>query len=1212
MIAQKIFQNKIQNKTALKNLIYTNFLYFGNQKAKKLADKIKKLGFEFGTKSGLSLNIEDLKILPGKTPEILKTKKKLTLIDEKFSKGSLTFVERLQQIINTWNTTSENLKNALIEYFELSDPFNSINIMAFSGARGNISQVRQLVGMRGLMATPSGDLIDVPIIHNFREGLSITDYLMSSYGARKGVVDTALRTADSGYLTRRLVEVAHDFIIRDFDCLTNKSIKIFVNEKTVKKIIGRCLAKDLYCEFNKKIILKKGEILTYKILTSLNLNKINVIYVYSPLLCESSRSICQKCYGWDLSKCQKISLGATIGIIAAQSIGEPGTQLTMRTFHTGGIFLSDVSNQLKSKYTGIIRFPQHLNTISKQLSDGKLVNVIQDNTEFSIINLKNITVNLLIPAHSYIFFKKNQFIKKNLVIAESINPFIQTKKIIKNLVTLDSGELYYNNNTKILELLKGDINIIQNNLFLDLYKIQSKYFCPEKNLKQINLLKTTSSVKFSGFINFNLIEKNINSYKIETNFLFKNASNFYLQKDNEKIKTLFLKNSPFSYEKFFIKQNLHSSIITFNVFDFKYYIPFTSELAFINLKNDSKKNLNLNDYLFYKNNVGILLPYSFNREKIFEFKKFYTHVINEYKLLYNTELNTKLKPKIVNNISKKLIYKIKTKLLKKKRNLRNIKIYIVKKKNFSKKKIIIITKEINTFGNVLIKFKGTTLFKKIKIKQLSLCEIWFTNNHLIYVITKLKLFNINKEYLLNTKINSLLTTKPELYFSKKSHNTSTFLEKNEFLLIKKITIQPHFKMLLKFAIFNCKNKFTFNNKSLLFLNASKIEKLPKILNSSNKEIINYINLIKPYLFSYSNIKNTYININNQISIKTILDIKKKQLLNLNFNYCKKYYNEFPIPRKYKKNLNTNSKIIGTFTLLKFNPFKLVIRQTIFYKITPDTTLFRKKGFITKNTILANIIYEKLITGDIIQGLPKIEEILEAKQPLNCAILSEHNGIITNFSKKIQKSKVKYELSIITSCGKIKKLLLNSKINVKKYEFIHIGKRLNEGNTNLNNLLNIYYQHFQGFLTKLEATQLAFIYIQFLITKKIQQIFENQNIFISDKHVELIVKKITSKVKLEDNFISLYFNESIVDIQDIRYINKILKNNKKLIINYNPIILGITKVSLMNKSFLAAASFQETQKTLRISAIKNCIDWMTEIKSNILMGKTQNFGSIRAK
>ena len=414
MMLKKInFKNKIFSKKELKKIIYESFTKYGIARTYLLSDEIKNIGFNYATKAGISISLEDLKIPPSKENLLKKSHKKIIKSDLSYAKGEINLAERFQNVINIWNQTSETLKNNLVTYFSTTDPLNSIYLMAFSGARGNLSQVRQLVGMRGLMSDPNGEIIEIPIIHNFREGLTITDYIMSAYGARKGVVDTALRTADSGYLTRRLIDVAQDIIIREYDCFTQYSIKIYLKEieNNQEKIIGRISAETIISsDKNKKIILK-GEIINKKIIENLIIFQIKSIKIYSPLSCQSARSICQKCYGWDLSTCQLVKLGEAIGIVAAQSIGEPGTQLTMRTFHTGGIFTLDASRQIRAKSTGFFYIQEKALLKVSRTIYGKIFNLLENENDFHIIDFSNIKITVKLPPKSSIFHQNKSFIK---------------------------------------------------------------------------------------------------------------------------------------------------------------------------------------------------------------------------------------------------------------------------------------------------------------------------------------------------------------------------------------------------------------------------------------------------------------------------------------------------------------------------------------------------------------------------------------------------------------------------------------------------------------------------------------------------------------------------------------------------------------------------------------------------------------------------------
>src|SRR6056300_1506547 len=265
-----IYQNTLINKKQLKELLAWSFSKYDSMQASLLADELKYLGFKYATQAGISISIEDLKVPAAKNEMVEKANKDILNAEKICLKGKITDVERFQKIIDTWSIASESLKDNVVSYFKTYDPLNSVYIMAFSGARGNLSQVRQLVGMRGLMADPSGEIMRVPIKKNFREGLTITDYLMSGYGARKGIVDTALKTANSGYLTRRLIDVARDILIREKDCGTTHSFlfSFATNSSNYDQIIGRVLSHSVFDPKTHELISSKNTHITSQLISS--------------------------------------------------------------------------------------------------------------------------------------------------------------------------------------------------------------------------------------------------------------------------------------------------------------------------------------------------------------------------------------------------------------------------------------------------------------------------------------------------------------------------------------------------------------------------------------------------------------------------------------------------------------------------------------------------------------------------------------------------------------------------------------------------------------------------------------------------------------------------------------------------------------------------------------------------------------------------------
>lgn len=383
--------NKIADKKVLSRIVDECYRQLGFSITTKLLDGIKKLGFTFATKAGVTIGIQDITI-PEEKKEILKdAEKQVEKVELQYRRGLITEDERYRKVIGIWNDATKNVTDALVETL---NRFNPVYMMANSGARGNIQQIRQLAGMRGLMADPSGRIIDLPIKANFREGLTVLEYFISTHGARKGLADTALRTADSGYLTRRLVDVAQDVIVREIDCGTSQGITVEeikdgteVIEKIEDRIIGRVALEDIKVEIDAGdeleediVIPATSEVLVRKhtVLDQEHLNKIRQTGVVLPqktlvhadeeiteehadrivragikkvkirsvLTCKTRYGVCIKCYGRNLATGRNVDIGEAVGTIAAQSIGEPGTQLTMRTFHTGGVAGDDITQGL--------------------------------------------------------------------------------------------------------------------------------------------------------------------------------------------------------------------------------------------------------------------------------------------------------------------------------------------------------------------------------------------------------------------------------------------------------------------------------------------------------------------------------------------------------------------------------------------------------------------------------------------------------------------------------------------------------------------------------------------------------------------------------------------------------------------------------------------------------------------------------------------------
>ncbi|QJC38648.1 DNA-directed RNA polymerase subunit beta' [Enterobacteriaceae endosymbiont of Donacia fulgens] len=457
--------NKTLGKKDISNILNICYRILGLKSTVIFADQIMYTGFHYATKSGTSVGIDDIIIPKNKTEIINEAKLEVNEIQEQFQSGLVTAGERYNKVIDIWASANEKVAKAMMKnlsvdnitnqkgYIVKQSSFNNIFMMADSGARGSAAQIRQLAGMRGLMAKPDGSIIETPIIANFREGLNVLQYFISTHGARKGLADTALKTANSGYLTRRLVDVAQDLVITEDDCSTLGGIRISsiitgrdIKESLRERVLGRVTAEDVLKTDGKTVLIYKNTLLNEKYCNILEQYAIDNIKVRSVVSCETSFGVCAYCYGRDLARGHIINKGEAIGVIAAQSIGEPGTQLTMRTFHIGGAASrSAAESSIQVKDNGIIKL---VNTKSVINNTNKLV-VISRNAELKVVdNLNKIIESYKIP-YGAIITKKNG---SNIIAGEIVSYWDPHSMPI---ITEVSGKI------KFVDMLEGQTVIKQ-------------------------------------------------------------------------------------------------------------------------------------------------------------------------------------------------------------------------------------------------------------------------------------------------------------------------------------------------------------------------------------------------------------------------------------------------------------------------------------------------------------------------------------------------------------------------------------------------------------------------------------------------------------------------------------------------------------------------------------------------------------------------------
>ena len=392
--AEMGFPNLVVGKAQLGILIWKCYKICGHEKTVVTLDRLKELGFREATQAGVSIGIDDMIIPKEKSHEIETAQKQIGEVEKQHRKGVITSGERYNKIVDIWTHCTDQISGVMLRTFDQNQgkkEYNPISLMVDSGARGNKQQVRQLAGLRGLMAKPSGEIIEKPSLSNFREGLTVLEYFISTHGARKGLADTALKTADSGYMTRKLVDVSQDVIIREEDCGTSNGIwvtAVYEGEDEIVKLsdrlVGRCSCDDIKDPLNPKhyLIRANDELdeLKSKAIENAGIERVKI---RSVLTCESKQGICMNCYGRNLATGARVKMGEAVGIIAAQSIGEPGTQLTMRTFHTGGVAAGQFKQpMIKPKHDGVVRYNDIRHV---ELEDGSNI-VLNKNGSLSILS----------------------------------------------------------------------------------------------------------------------------------------------------------------------------------------------------------------------------------------------------------------------------------------------------------------------------------------------------------------------------------------------------------------------------------------------------------------------------------------------------------------------------------------------------------------------------------------------------------------------------------------------------------------------------------------------------------------------------------------------------------------------------------------------------------------------------------------------------------
>ena len=1209
------FTNKVIDKKELKKLMAWAFSNYGTGRASYMADKLKDLGFHYATQAGLSLSVEDLRVPPTKRELLQKTNEEIELTEQQYERGEITTIERFQKVIDTWNTASEELKDEVVKYFCETDPLNPIYIMAFSGARGNISQVRQLVGMRGLMANPQGQIIDLPIKSNFREGLTVTEYLISSYGARKGLVDTALRTADSGYLTRRLVDVAQDIIIREIDCGTHNGIvlKDMVDNNQIliplqNRLLGRVLFETLYSPDDANIIAHINQDLDYDTADFIIKSGIKSVIVRSPLTCESSRSVCQFCYGWNLAHGSLVDLGEAVGIIAAQSIGEPGTQLTMRTFHTGGVFTGEIAEQIKAPFSGVIRLPKSMRSRLIRTRHGEEALVLDESYKLDLYDYKQQKHKVEFNQGTTLFLNDNEQFKANQVIGEiGARGKLITERATKDLTTEISGEVYFSNlnieekidrqgNITVTTSKGGLIWILSGEVY-NLPTAASIKIEQGDKIKKGTILATNQVVSdYGGYVRLDSKpDSEIEELKIITSSIL--IENAFIQTSEVLVNSEFPYNLEFDEGEVFNilcspgNKIVNSQIIA-ELIEESYKTSTGGLLRYEGLE-VNKKNKNKKGYEIIGEGKVFWIP-----EETHEINKDMSLLMVEHgefvekgdELIKDLQCNNSGYIEIIqeDKIVKEIVIKPGT--------LHNV-------------------SEIETFKTPKVYQPNEIVYGNYKSEVATYVELTDTENNQILIRPVIEYF-INK---IDIKIKNKHSNAADDSINVKLVNKILYRDGEHIKSAKGIDLvktylvmmtnpnKPHLAADIEFLPVTSSDLCQLQ---LIVLESLQIKhdtfgEVNKGLTTSNLCVVDG-QIIKPgtvvaetHLLSESAGKVEKINTTNRATRKIIV-LTEKDLETIPLKGQTPQVSKGELV-KYGDQIADKVIAKESGQVMEFDNDSITIRSGCPYLVSSGAILqTNNSDLVQRGDTLAILVFERSKTGDIVQGLPRIEEILEARKPKEPCKLSPKPGKI----KIIYDSDETNCIKIFSSDGSVTEFLVGGmqKIIVSNGENILLSEALTDGAPNPHEMLSLHFNFYTDFISLYEAAKLSLQKVQIYLVNEVQNVYQSQNVDISDKHIEVIVRQMTSKVKVEDGGDTTLLPGELVELQQIENINEAMTLTKGIPATYSPVLLGITKSSLNTDSFISAASFQETTRVLTEAAIEGKADWLRGLKENVIIGR----------
>uniref|UniRef100_A0AB74RWK2 DNA-directed RNA polymerase n=1 Tax=Peucedanum huangshanense TaxID=2995350 RepID=A0AB74RWK2_9APIA len=1311
--ANLVFHNKVIDGTAMKRLISRLIDHFGMAYTSHILDQVKTLGFQQATATSISLGIDDLLTIPSKRWLVQDAEQQSFILEKHHHSGNVHAVEKLRQSIEIWYATSEFLRQEMNPNFRMTDPFNPVHIMSFSGARGNASQVHQLVGMRGLMSDPQGQMIDLPIQSNLREGLSLTEYIISCYGARKGVVDTAVRTSDAGYLTRRLVEVVQHIVVRRKDCGTTRGISVSLGNGMmpenifIQTLIGRVLADDIY--MGTRCIATRNQDIGTGLVNQFITFRAQPIYIRTPFTCRSTSWICQFCYGRSPTHGDLVELGEAVGIIAGQSIGEPGTQLTLRTFHTGGVFTGGTAEHVRAPSTGKIKFNEDLvhPTRTRHGHPAFLCSI----DLYVTIESEDILHNVNIPPKSFLLVQNDQYVESEQVIAEiraGTSTLNFKEKVRKHIYSDSEGEMHWNTDVyHAPEFTYGNVHLLPKTshlwillgephrsdlVSLSIHKDQDQTNARSFSVKKrsiSNLSVTNDQVRHKFFSSdfFGKKEQKRPDYSelnrivrcnlryptilyADYDLLAKRRRKRFIiplqsikERENElmplsgisieiPINGIFHKNSILAFfddPRYRRKSSGITKYGTIEVYpiakkedlieyrgvkefrpkyqikvDRFFFIPEEVHIlpgsSSIMVRNNSIIGIDTQIALTTRSRVGGLVRVEIKKKRI-ELK------------IFSGDIHFPGETDKISRHSGVLIPpgtgKTNSKEYKKSKNWIYVQWITPTKKKYFVLVRPVVTYEI-TDGINLVRLFPPDLLQEMDNVQLRVVNYILYGNgkpireiydKSIQLVRTCLVLNCtqdkNSSYIEETRtsfveirLNGLirdfikidLVKSPISYTAKRNdpsgsgfisengsdcNNINPFsssffyysnarikesLNQNQGTIHTLLNRNKEYQSLIILSSYNCFRMGPFNDVKYHNVIKESIKKDPPIpirnflgpLGTA-LQTVNFYSFF--YLITYNQILVTnYLQLDN---LKQTFEVLKYFLMdeigqiynsdscsniilnpfNLNWyflqhNYCEEASTIMSLGQFICENvcIAKNGPHLKSGQVLIIKKDSVVIRSAKPYLATPGATVHGHSGEILyEGDTLVTFIYEKSRSGDITQGLPKVEQVLEVRS-------------IDSISMNLE-------------------------------------KRVEGWNECITRTLGIPW----GFLI---GAELTIVQSRISLINKIQKVYRSQGVQIHNRHIEIIVRQITSKVLVsEDGMSNVFLPGELIGLLRAERTGRALEEA----ICYRAVLLGITKASLNTQSFISEASFQETARVLAKAALRGRIDWLKGLKENVVLG-----------